>query len=372
MSKKSPFESVHKSMDAVFTEYHGWNMPAHYGNTESESKALNQSCTIFDLCPFTKITLKGDQGDELLDKLTATDLTALTEGKWIWAIICDKKGSLIDIVRLFRVNGQLTILASPSKSEKIIKTARQCRKQHGLKNIDIENITDKTGMLGLYGPKALEALTTILPIDISDLQPGEIIKKSFFMIPVTIIRGSFLGCDGIEMLCSASAASLAASAVIKYKDRANISPAGTETFANAAIETSSPIELINSPHPENLSPVSLGLKPLIDFNKDFNGRDAVIKASEKGTPLSLAAVKTKPVEKPHYNLKVQYDDREIGFCDRLANIPSNPNAVAMAMIDPQYLDLDTQIQLVSDDMVMPAELIKLPLDSEKTPDYMTF
>ena len=56
---------------------------------------------------------------------------------------------------------------------------------------------------------------------------------SFFMISITIIRGAWTDDDGIELICPASAAPLAAGAVAKYHARENITPAGMDCLLDA-------------------------------------------------------------------------------------------------------------------------------------------
>lgn len=184
MLKSSPFESVHESMGAVFGEYDGWKVPESYGDIATENKALQEFCTVFDLCGFGRIMVKGRRATELINWLFASDTSGIGDGKWVWAIACDSDGGLVDTVRVFRVGDVFTIVTTSAKREEIVELAKKCAAENSFDGVEIEDITEKTGMMGLYGPKAYEAVAGVLPIDISGLEDGDVIKKSFFMIPL--------------------------------------------------------------------------------------------------------------------------------------------------------------------------------------------
>jgi len=233
MLQSSPFESVHEGMGAVFGEFDGWKMPANYGDITAENKALQENCTVFDLCSFGRIMVKGAGSDKLISGICASETVDLADGKWIWAKICDGDGGFVDRVRICRIGDIYTILTTAAKRIEIFELAETYGCQNGFNSVDIDDNTEKTGMMGLYGPKAYESVAGILPIDISGLEKGEIAKKSFFMIPLTVIRGSWTGGDGIELICPVSAAGLAAGAIAKYREKANITPSGMECLTDA-------------------------------------------------------------------------------------------------------------------------------------------
>lgn len=187
-------------------------------------------------------------------------------------------------------------------------------------------------------------------------------SKSFFMISVTIIRGSWAGVDGIELLCPVSAASLAAGAVAKYRDRENIVSAGADCLNAAMIEASLPVSITGSPLGENLSPIELGLKGLVDFNKEFVGRDAIIEVAEKGCERSLVGIKTDGKGNTHENLKIQYDDREIGFSSRISYSQAMGCCIGFAVVDSQFVGFGQEVQIVGDDVVAGGQIVKLPFD----------
>jgi len=361
--KSSPFESVHESMGAVFGEYDGWKVPASFGDIEAENRAIQQDCTVFDLCSFGRVVVKGNRAEELINAAFASNTADLADGKWIWAIICDSDGGLVDKVRICRTGDSFMVITSAAKGSVVRAAIKAVRRENGFDGTDIEDVTEKTGMLGLYGPKAFDSVKSILPVDISGLEIGDIIKKSFFMIPLTMIRGSLVGGDGVELICPVSAAGLAAGAIAKYRDKANITPSGMECLADSMVLAGLPAGLNGMKAANQAGPVEFGLKSLVDFDTDFPGKAAVEKVAAEGTKSLLMGLKTESKGSIHKDLKVQYDDREIGFCDRISFCEQMGCCIGLALIDSKFTDLDEEIQIVGDDVVAGGELVKLPFQA---------
>lgn len=233
MSKSSPFEAVHKVLGANFAEYDGWRLPADYGDRTAEAEALAQGCVAFDLSSFGRITIKGAQGEILMDRLLAGGADKCCQGKWMWAGLSDGRAGADKMLRVGKVGADFAVFTLPAQREAVLRLAESLTDEAGLADVKIDDITAKSAMLGLYGPEAVRSAGSILPFDIAGIGAGGIEKISLFMISATIIRGSWLGTDGVEIMCPASVAQMAGSVVAKYHKRANITLAGMDCLKGA-------------------------------------------------------------------------------------------------------------------------------------------
>ncbi len=228
MSLSSPFEAVHKRMGANFSEYDGWCLPKDFGDPAAERAALENGCAAFDLSSFGRIAMKGDGAEQAVGDLVGNQ-TLPADGQWVWAELTAANKCL----RVGRVKGGYLVLTPPELRQEVLAAVQRSADEKQLTGLSIADLTQKTAMLGVYGPGAAEAVNNILPFDISAVEPASITVMSFFMISITIIRGAWTGADGIELICPASAAPMAAGAVAKYHERENITPAGMDCLVNA-------------------------------------------------------------------------------------------------------------------------------------------
>ncbi len=227
-TKTSPFQSVHEKLGARFGPFHGWLLPEHYGDPETERRALSEGSAAFDLSSFGRLSLAGDvEGQSLMDLLDGAALPDL--GRWTSITLEAPSGRVVS-VRIARLPKALLILTRPTDRHAVHHLiAGRARRAGGR----LTDVTEKTGMLAVYGPRAYESVTTILPFDPGPIEPGAVLEISQMMISVTVLRGSWLDLDGIELICPASLAPLAAGAIAKYHQRQGIVPAGMHCLGRA-------------------------------------------------------------------------------------------------------------------------------------------
>ncbi|MFI4912489.1 MAG: hypothetical protein ACIAQZ_12555 [Sedimentisphaeraceae bacterium JB056] len=222
MLKTTPLETLHKQFDAEFTEYYGYSMPGSYSQLSKELDGLKQSSAAFDLCAFSRVAISGKDAEELLN--TVFPKASLpSEECWDWASE-DKK------VRILNSSNEYLLLIHPQISDNILERVNSIASRM---KVNITDKTEKTAMLGVYGPSSYEMIGSIIPLDITALEPGKVMNVSFFMMSLTMIRGSWLGSDGVELICPVGASKFATQAIGKYQKRESIVPAGTVCFEAA-------------------------------------------------------------------------------------------------------------------------------------------
>jgi len=224
---KSPFNVVHQKLDANFGIFDGWSLPADFGDTGAESKALSESCAVVDLCSFGRIQISGKAAKETINTLFSAENGKIRPDSWAWAKPIDYNGKTL--CRIFRLNGGYTLLTQPSQTDSLCQWVQSAAEE----GVSVTNVTNKTAMLGLYGPKAFDSMRGVLPFDIDHLDTGDVEKISFMMLSFTLLRGSWLDTEGLELICPAAAGPLAAGAVAKYRHKHNITPAGMDSLRRA-------------------------------------------------------------------------------------------------------------------------------------------
>ncbi|MBL7215861.1 MAG: hypothetical protein ISS71_09315 [Phycisphaerae bacterium] len=235
MLKTSPFDAVHRQLDARFSEYSGWSLPADFGDPQAESQAIAEHCAVVDLCSFGRLYLKGDQTKEVLSSVFPAKSGSFVADSWVWA-----KGAFDGndvLCRVVRLNGDFIVLTPPERAENVKNTLESVANG----SVSVADMTEKTAMLGLYGPSAFDSMRGVLPFEIDHLDMGDADKFSFFMIPFTLMRGSWLGSEGLELICPAQAGPVAAGAIAKYRHKHNITPAGMDCLLGAMAKAKIPL-----------------------------------------------------------------------------------------------------------------------------------
>jgi aminomethyltransferase len=351
MSIKSPFNGLHTDLKANFADYCGWSLPSDYGDSTAECRQLYEHSAAFDLSAFGRISIGGQDAPILMSNFLGS-VERLDDGRWIWGVICGDGGRLVDIVRVAQAGSSFLILTSPGARHHVAAQARECARQNNLSDIKINDQTEKTGMLGIYGPQAIAAFDHIVPLSTAQMEPQGVKNLSLFMMSITVIRGGWLGVDGIEIFGGTTACKLAAGAIEKYHKREHITPAGMECLEIAATEASLPLVLTGQELPEQLGPASYGLGHWF----------AKPSASDGGRV--LVGLRSDGQAHTHKDLKVQYDGLEIGWTDRIVWSQRFDKTVGLAMVDTEMGELTEEVQIIGDGVEMGGEIAQLPFDKE--------
>ena len=132
---------------------------------EAEKAALKDESVSFDLSSFGKITLKGKASRKILEDLLADSKTPFDE-EWKWAKIATPDSTELKI-RTGYINGIYMVFTMPRDRKNVLAIIENAAKNTP-DDVVIDDITEKTGMLALYGPGAVKAASNILPFGISD------------------------------------------------------------------------------------------------------------------------------------------------------------------------------------------------------------
>lgn len=360
MTLSSPFDELHKKLKAAYSKYHNWNLPSDYGDVKSEISAANNSCAIFDLSAFGRIEITGAQRDSFIDFVCPQSIQNVN-GQVESAFICCPQGSIVDIVKIAKTNKYTYILTTPPKREQILKLLEQASQIRQF-DVQINDKTTSTAMIGFYGPKAFEIISKKLPVDMSDLESQQIKEVSMFVFSATLFRSSWLGLDGIELICNSSLSSMATFAIGKMQDNDNLKPAGMDSLNSLFIESSLPCHIDCRAEKVKLYPQTFNLTKKMDFNKDFISKTA-LENLDSSKVYTAVGLKAKSINKVQKNLTIQYDDRQIGYCDLLINSDRFGCAIGIGYIESSFSALEDEVQLLCPDFVAGAEICHLPFDN---------
>merc|ERR1719401_1653964 len=103
--RKSPFfERTMKAGAAEFTVYNRMLMPLRFNEgPEAEYKALTRDVAIWDVGAERQVSLKGPDAGRLAQLLTCRDVSGLSFGKCVYAIMCGHDGVVINDPVLLRL-----------------------------------------------------------------------------------------------------------------------------------------------------------------------------------------------------------------------------------------------------------------------------
>ena len=160
MIAKTPLYAIHKACGAKMVDFHGWEMPLHYGSQLEEHHHVRRDAGMFDVSHMTVIDVLGAGGRQFLRKLLTNDIDQLTHtGKALYTCMCNEHGGIIDDLIVYQraSDNYRLVLNSATKSKDI---AWIWEKSEGF-SVGLQE-RPELAMLAVQGPNAIAKTCSIL------------------------------------------------------------------------------------------------------------------------------------------------------------------------------------------------------------------
>ncbi|MCS7108032.1 MAG: glycine cleavage system aminomethyltransferase GcvT [Sulfolobales archaeon] len=163
--RSSPLIDVEKAYGANLGQFAGWLITMDFGDPINECKEVRLRAGLFDISHMGRLVIKGFKSYEFLQKLATKDLSKLRQGEMSGpALILNKRGGIKDDVMLYKLSDhEWLMVCNAANTEKNLQWMKEIREELKMSESDvvIEDITDRTVLLALQGPKSPEVLESL-------------------------------------------------------------------------------------------------------------------------------------------------------------------------------------------------------------------
>ena len=305
---------------------YSYNFQNWYPSAEFETKNTIQNVGLYELTPFCKFELKGDQIYEELQKICTANIKNEI-GKCTYTQMLNSDGG---------IETDLTVVCISDKHFRIIGSAatRERDKFHIKKyinpNIEFSDVTDEYVCLGIFGPKSRALMNEISNYDFSNENFRFGCSKNVSIVNknVWVQRLSYVGELGYELYIKFTEAKLIFDQIINIGKKYKLSLCGAHAMDILRMESG----FLHWGH--DISPeenqLEAGLNFAISFKKNFNfkGKDALLnikRSNIKKKFIMLTLDNTKPGDPLSLHFEPIYIDGKICGNTTSANYSFNYN-----------------------------------------------
>ena len=304
----SPLHELTAQAGAVFGEVHGWERPnwyAHgdqpkryeyaygaqnwFGNARAEHLAVRGQVGLFDQSSFAKYEVTGPQAVALLNRLCTADIDreagSLTYCQWL-----NERGGIEADVTVTRISDDRFWVVSACASE--TRDLHWLAEQSSGYEVEIRNITEHYGVLGLMGPQSRAVLRSA-----ADSLPEHFPFGSSHVIeiagqPVRASRVTYVGTLGWELYFE----NRCAEAVYQALNRSPLTHAGYHAMDSLRIEKG--YRHWGHDITDEDTPLEAGLSFTVAWDKPggFIGDAALAQQKSKGVNRRLVSFKLQDPE----------------------------------------------------------------------------
>ena len=278
MAQQTVLIGKHLESGAKVVDFHGWDMPLHYGSQIEEHHTVRTDAGMFDVSHMTIVDLNGERTREFLRFLLANDVAKLTvPGKALYTGMLNEAGGVIDdLIVYFLSEDYFRLVVNSATREKDLAWINAQAKAFDVK------VTERPefAMIAVQGPNAKAKVATLL----NDSQKAAVAgMKPFFGVQagdLFIATTGYTGEDGYEI---ALPNEQAADFWQKLLD-AGVKPAGLGARDTLRLEAG--MNLYGQDMDETVSPLAANMGWTIAWepaDRNFIGRAALEKQRAEGT-----------------------------------------------------------------------------------------
>lgn len=358
--KRTPFTDKHIALGAKMAEFAGYNMPISYTSINEEHNTVRNNAGVFDVSHMGEFLLKGPGALELIQRITTNDASKLSNGKAQYSCMTNDQGGIVDDLLVYCIEeGKLYMLVVNASN---IEKDWNWISRHNTGGVEMENISDKTGLLAVQGPNAVQMLLPLTDMDITNLKY------------YTFVKGKFAGVD--DVLISATGYTGSGGVEIYFKDKdGNAERIWNEIFRVGAPQGLKPIglaardtlrlekgfALYGNDIDDTTSPLEAGLGWITKFSKDFTARGILEKQKAEGVGRKLVGIEMIDKGIPRHGYRIQNAAGEdIGYVTSGTQSPSLAKAIGMAYVRKDFAAEGSDVFVVVRDRALKAQVVKIP------------
>lgn len=362
--KNTPFTNKHIELGAKMAEFAGYNMPISYAGIKEEHATVRKNAGVFDVSHMGEFILKGEHALDLIQRVTSNDASKLTNGKAQYSCLPNDKGGIVDDLLVYCVEQNKVYMLVVNASN--IETDWDWISKHNTNNVEMHNISDKTGLLAVQGPKAVEYMQELTDMDITNLKYYTFVKGKFAGVDNVLVSATgYTGSGGVEIYFEDEngAGDKIWDEVFRVGGPKGMQPIGLGARDTLRLEKG--FCLYGNDIDDTTSPLEAGLGWITKLKKesDFTSKEAFIAQKAEGIKRKLVGIEMVDKGIPRHGYKLQSTDgEEIGYITSGTQSPSLGKAIGMGYVRKDLAEEGAEINVIIRDKAIKAKVAKIPFE----------
>jgi aminomethyltransferase len=355
--KNTALTAKHIALGAKMVPFAGYNMPVQYAGINAEHETVRKAVGVFDVSHMGEFILKGDKALALIQKVTSNDASKLHDGKVQYSCLPNEDGGIVDDLLVYRIDEKTYMLVVNASN--IEKDWNWISKYNDL-GVDMKDISDRTTLLAVQGPKAAEALQSLTDVDLGSMEYYTFKKGVFAGVDNVVISATgYTGAGGFEIYFDNEYADAIWDAVFAAGEKFGIKPIGLGARDTLRLEMG--FCLYGNDIDDTTSPLEAGLGWITKFNKEFTNSTALQQQKQAGVSRKLVGIEMIDRGIPRHDYEiVNADGNVIGKVTSGTQSPSLQKAVGMGYVATEFAKDGTEIFIKIRDNQIKAKVVKPP------------
>ncbi|MFD2863528.1 glycine cleavage system aminomethyltransferase GcvT [Mucilaginibacter antarcticus] len=355
--KNTALTQTHIDLGAKMVPFAGYHMPVQYAGINAEHDTVRKSVGVFDVSHMGEFILKGEKALDLIQRVTSNDASKLYDGKVQYSCLPNQTGGIVDDLLVYRIDDKTYMLVVNASN---IEKDWNWISQFNTEGVDMKDISDRTSLLAVQGPKAAEALQGLTDIDLASMEYYTFKKGKFAGIDNVVVSATgYTGAGGFELYVENDNAQAIWDAVFKAGEPFGIKPIGLGARDTLRLEMG--FCLYGNDIDDTTSPLEAGLGWVTKFSKEFTNSAALQAEKTAGVTKKLVGIEMIDRGIPRHDYEiVDADGNNIGKVTSGTQSPSLQKAIGMGYVNTELAKEGTEIYIKIRDNKVKAKIVKPP------------
>jgi aminomethyltransferase len=356
--KKIQLNDLHITLGGKMVPFAGYNMPVRYSSDLEEHRTVREGVGVFDVSHMGEFMVKGPQALALIQKVTSNDASKLIAGQAQYSCLPNEEGGIVDDLIVYKFGEEEYMLVVNASN---IEKDWNWINKHNDMGAELENISDSISLFAVQGPKAVEAVQALTPINLSEIKFYHFTVGEFAGVGDVIISGTgYTGAGGFEIYVKNKDAEKVWNAIFEAGKNWDIKPIGLGARDTLRLEMG--YCLYGNDINDTTSPLEAGLGWITKFTKDFINSENLKKQKEEGVGRKLIGfvLQEKGIPRAHYPI-INTDGEVIGEVTSGTISPTMGIGIGLGYLKSAYAAPGTEIEITVRNKNLKAKVEKLPL-----------
>ncbi len=355
--QNTALSAKHISLGAKMVPFAGYNMPVSYTGLNEEHAIVRTGVGVFDVSHMGEFILKGDRALDLIQYVTSNDAAQLYDGRVQYSCLPNGVGGIVDDLLVYRIDEKTYMLVVNASN---IEKDWNWISKHNTFGVEMKNISDRTSLLAVQGPKAMEVLQRLTDVKLDTVPYYHFVKGKFAGEENIVISNTgYTGSGGFEIYFDNEVANKIWDSIFTAGEAFGIKPIGLGARDTLRLEMG--FCLYGNDIDDTTSPIEAGLGWVTKFNKEFIDKKFLQDQKEKGVARKLIAFEMIDRGIPRHDYEItDATGATIGKVTSGTQAPTLQKGIGMGYVKTEIAKLDSEIFIKVRDKLLKAKIVKLP------------
>lgn len=370
MVKRVHIFDWHKENAKKVEEFAGWEMPIWYSSIKEEHLAVRNGVGIFDVSHMGEIFFRGKDALKFLQYVTTNDISRPPAISGTYTLVLNERGAVKDETLVFNMGNDTYMMVCDSDAfEKLyawFTSIKRAIEQYTELDLEIENKTYDYVMFSIQGPKARDLAKELFGIDINELWWFQAKEVELDGIKMLLSRSGYTGENGWEVYFEDAnpyhpdeskrgkpeKALYVWNKILEAGEKYGIKPAGLGARDTLRMEAgytlygneTKELQLLSTDIDE-VTPLQANLDFAIFWDKEFIGKEALLKQKERGLPSKMVHFRMVERGIPREGYRVYANGEPIGEVTSGTSSPLLGIGIGIAFVRPEFAKPGVEIEV---------------------------